>query len=97
MTQYTQALTTESLQVNELEDAVERLKVAAETADAELAGSAASLAEMRRLEAANHALQQRVSQLQGQARTLPFNYSVVVKQPPQQSVRIIRAASQSRH
>ncbi len=54
--------------MDELEDTIERLKAAAEAADAEMAGSAASLAEMRRLEAANHALQQRVSQLQGQAR-----------------------------
>ena len=58
--------------MNDLEDAIEQLKaataVAADASDAELASNAARLADMRRLEAANHALQQRVSQLQGQAR-----------------------------
>ena len=67
--------------MDELEDTIERLKASAAAADAELAGSAASLAEMRRLEAANHALQQRVSQLQGQARVSSLTLFLTCVEP----------------
>ena len=57
------------MQLNDLEDALTLIK--ASTNDVALSQTA-SLADSRRLEAANHALQQRLSQLQAQVRPHPW-------------------------